>query len=328
LAAALLAACADSSMPHGRSAPGEVRFSILSAEAVGRIEPFWRPILADMQRETGFKVTPFFSSNDSLMVEALRQARTDLGWFSNSAGLEAVRRGGGEVFARAFDADGVDGYASVIIAAATSQVTLAEVVRCRRKLSLGMGEPRSVSGNLAPVTYLFAPADIDPQTCFRQVRRSPSPLANLVAVAHGQLDLAASSTAFLALQRRRGRKEADAVRVIWRSPVLPGDPLIWRRDLDPAVKEKLREFFLTYGQGDDAAGRQRSRLASLNIGGFRPADDSHLLPVREMDATQTWLAARRTGDRLRIAAARQALDTVTAQRVALEARTRSPAAAQ
>ena len=32
-----------------------------------------------------------------------------------------------------------------------------------------------------------------------------------------------------------------------------------RKDLDPALKEKIRQFFLTYGTGDDAVGRAAAR---------------------------------------------------------------------
>ena len=55
------------------------------------------------------------ASNYTALVEALRFKQTDVGWFSNLSGLEAVRRGGGEVFARTFDPSGVDGYKSVIL---------------------------------------------------------------------------------------------------------------------------------------------------------------------------------------------------------------------
>ena len=116
------------------------------------------------------------------------------------------------------------------------------------------------------------------------------------------------------------------MRVIWTSPTLPQDPIVWRRDLDPAIKEKLRQFFLTYGQDSGpAAASQRANLAKIGIGGFRPADNSHLLPMREMEAARVWLTAT---DKARISAARQALDALTAQREDLEARTRAPAAAQ
>ncbi len=69
-------------------------------------------------------------------------------------------------------------------------------------------------------------------------------------------------------------------------------------------------------------------MARINIGGFRPADDSFLLPVREMEATQIWLDAKQGGNAARMAAARRSLDAIRTQRAALESRTGAPAAAQ
>jgi len=329
LAGLSLAACGEDQGPAGARAPGEVRFSILSTEAAQSMEQYWAPILADMSAQTGLKIEPFFSSNYTLLIEAMRFKKSDLGWFSNRSGLEAVRRADAEVFARTFDPSGVDGYTSVLIVNAKSRLTLAEVLKCDKKLTFGLGDMLSTSGTLAPMTYLFAPRNINPATCFKKLRSGASHQNNLYAVAAGQLDVATNNSTSLLLNRRHGRHEADQVRVVWESPKLPEDPIIWRKDLDPAVKEKLRQFFLTYGQGDSPqAVRQRGYMARINIGGFRPADDTFLLPVREMEATQNWLLAKEGGDRAKIAAAKRALDAITAQRTALEARTRAPAAAQ
>ena len=240
-----------------------------------------------------------------------------------------MRRGGGEVFARTFSPSGVDGYASVLIVNAKSNLTLEKVLRCDRSLSFGLGDVLSTSGTLAPMTYLFAPKNIKPANCFKQVRSGSSHATTLVAVANGQLDVATNNSTSLMLNKQNGRTEADKVRVIWRSPTLPEDPIIWRKDLDPDLKEKLRQFFLTYGQGDgpDAA-RQRGYMAKVNVGGFKSADDSHLLPVREMEATEHWLAAKDAGDPAETARTKAALDDIRNQRITLEARTRAPAAAQ
>ncbi len=329
LASLGLTACGKAQPPATAGAPAVVRFSILSTDAAQTLEQYWKPVLADMAKATGLKVEPFFSGNYTLLIEAMKFKKTDLGWFSNQSGLEAIRRGGGEVFARTFDPSGVDGYNSVLIVNAKSRLDLARVLKCDKTLTLGMGDALSTSGTLAPMAYLFAPRGIKPASCFKQVRGGSSHASNLYAVAAGQLDVATNNSTSLKLNHDRGRKEADGVRVIWRSPTLPEDPIVWRKDLDPAIKEKLRQFFLTYGQGDTPeAARQRALLARISIGGFRPADDDHLLPVREMEATEQWLVAKEGGDAAKVASAKARLDAITARRVALEARTRAPAAAQ
>lgn len=314
-----LAGCGGDSASKGAS--DTITFSILSTEDAQNMESYWTPILADMEKQTGLKVKPFFSSNYSALIEAMRFKQTDLGWFSNQSGLEAVRRSNGEVFARTFDPSGEDGYKSVIIVPAGSPIrTIDDLFKCDRTLNFGMGDKKSTSGTLAPMTYVFIPAGKKPETCFKTVLTA-NHQANLFAVAAGRLDAATNNSTAIRLNAQRGEGQAEKVRVIWESPTLPEDPIVWRKDLDPAVKEKIRQFFLTYGQGDgpDAA-RQRANLAALSIGGFLPADDTHLLMVREMEATETLLLARDAGDQTKITAAEKALAAIQAERVTAAAK--------
>lgn len=295
LAATLTLVACGNGLDRG-NASDEIRFSILSTENTQTSEQYWAPVLADMEKATGLKVKPYFQSNYTGLIEAMRFKQTDVGWFSNQSGLEAVRRARGEVFARTTDPSGVDGYFSVLIVKKGSGLTLDRVLKCDKKLTFGIGDAKSTSGTLAPMTYLFAPRGIDPKDCFKTVRAA-NHQANLFAVANGVADVATNNTTGMRLDQERGGKASGQVEVIWRSPRLPEDPIIYRKDLDPAVKEKLRQFFLTYGQGEGReAERQREQLARLSIGGFKPADNTHLLPVREMEATEAVLSARNAGD--------------------------------
>jgi len=317
LSALALASCGKA--PQTPAAKDTVTFSILSTESAQNMESYWKPILADMEKETGLKVKPFFSSNYSSLIVAMGAKQTDLGWFSNQSGLEAVRRSNGEVFARTFDPSGTDGYKSVIIVPADSKIqTVQDLLKCDKSLNFGIGDKKSTSGTLAPMTYVFIPANKKPEECFKTVI-SANHQANLFAVANGKLDAATNNSTAIGLSKARGEGVTDRIRVIWESPVLPEDPIVWRKDLDPAIKEKLRQFFLTYAQGDTPeAEQQRGYLKKLSIGGFKPADDSHLLVVREMEATEQLGLAREAGDPAKIAAAQKTLDQVKSERVAAE----------
>jgi phosphonate transport system substrate-binding protein len=323
-ALAALGGC-DRGGEEGRSKAGTgpaqvVRFSVLPTENSANLRTLWAPFFDDMSKMTGLKVEPVFASNYTALVTAMASDQLDAGWFSNASGLEAVRRGGGEVFARSSDPSGVDGYQAVLIANTTRPITLEAVLRCDRSLSFGLGDARSTSGTLAPLTYLFAPRNIEPERCFKTVR-SANHEANLLSVANGVLDVATNNSTNLK-RLAAARPEVGArVKVIWTSPTIPEDPLVRRKDLDPVVKEKLRQFFLTYGagQGPEAA-RQREVLRTLDFGLFRSADDSHLLPVREMEATEQMLQARNARNPARLNEAQKALETVRAERVEAEAR--------
>jgi phosphonate transport system substrate-binding protein len=93
--------------------------------------------------------------------------------------------------------------------------------------------------------------------------------------------------------------------------------MVWRKDLDPAIKAKIRAFIFSYGVGDSAtAVAQRKVLARLGVGPFKPADDSHLILVREMEATEQLVAARARGDAEGVSKATATLDALRKQKKA------------
>ena len=324
-AAAVLAACGKQ---PSTEAPGELTFSILPTGPAATLLKNWQPVLDDMSASTGLKVKPFIPSNYTVVIEAMKFKQTDAGWFSNESGLEAVRRADGEVFARTIGPDGLNGYQSLLLVNAKSGITLDRIKRCDKTLTFGQADPSSTSGYVAPIAEFFGPNDLQPEKCFATVRTS-NHNANLLAVANGSLDVVTGNSRSLLLNRQAGRPEADKVKILWQSETLPEDPIIWRKDLDPAVKEKLRQFFLTYGRGDTPeAAAQRLKLKPLSIGGFETADNNHLLMVREVEAGEKLALAKWTGDKAKIDDAQKALDAITAQRKALEGRIGAQAGTQ
>ena len=242
--------------------------------------------------------------------------QTQVGWFSNKPGWEVVKTGKAEVFLRSSDPSGIDGYNSVVIVRAGSPLTIDELLRCDRTKDFGMGDASSTSGTLAPMTYLFAPRSINPSNCFKTVR-SANHEANVQSVAAGLIDAATNNSTSLQVLGAQDPKLIAKVKVIWTSPTLPEDPIIWRSDLDPVKKKKIKDFFLNYGrQGDKAQeDRERSILASLSFGLFQPANVDHLLPVREMQATEDLMQAQLSNDATKVAAATQDLANLRAEAV-------------
>lgn len=298
----------------------EIVFSILSAESQASAEADWAPFLADMSKALGRPVKAYYGSNYTALVEAMRFKQTDLGWFTNQSGLEAVRRAGGEVFARSVNPNGVDGYEAVIIVKKGSGRTLDDILKCDRSLSFGMGDPKSTSGTLAPMTYLFAPRKIDPAACFKTVR-SANHETNLFSVSGGLLDAATNNTASMErlqlLDTDIARRTLSSVEIVWRSPRIPEDPIVRRKDLDPALRKQIDDFIFGYGVGETPeAARQRAVLAKIQTLPFKPADASHLLPVREMEATGQLIEARNRNDAAAVGRAEAALAEIARERAA------------
>lgn len=317
----LLAACAKPA--EKPPAKNEIIFSIVSTENAQSQAVQWSPFLADMEKATGLKVKPFFGANYSAVVEAMRFKQTDMGWFTNQSGLEATRRAGGEVFARTAKPDNKpDGYQSVIIVPKASKLTLDDLLKCDKTINFGMGDAKSTSGTLAPMTYLFAPKGIDPATCFKTVR-SANHETNLFGVGSGVLDAATNNTQSIerlaAKPDAMAQKTVNGIKVIWTSPTIPEDPMVWRADLDAATKAKISKFMFSYGVGTGPeAERQRAVLKTIQTGPFKPADATHLLPVREMEATEKLIEAKNAKNAAAIAEAQKVLDQVHAEQAALK----------
>lgn len=317
LAAALVlgvASCGGGDDTKAGGAPSEITFSILSAEGQASAGPLWQPLLDDMSRAIGVPVKPYFGSNYTVLVEAMRGNHTQVGWFSAKPEVEAIDRANAEVIARTVNREGLDSYQSTLIVKKGSGITLDKVLACDKSLTFGIGDAQSTSGTLAPMTFLFNPRSIVPSQCFKVVK-SASHQNNAFGVAAGVVDVATSNTVNTIFMTRESPQTAAQLEEIWQSPPIPESGIVIREDLDPALKEKIRSFFLTYGRGEGAeAERQRKVLLGLNYSMFRAADDSYLDPVREMVADQKLTEARAKNDTAGVAAAERELAALRAKR--------------
>jgi phosphonate transport system substrate-binding protein len=306
-----LAGCGQKESLTG-SRPKELSFSILSAETQTSMQPMWQPLLDDLSKSIGVPVKPYFASNYTSLVEAMRFGQVQAGWFSARPALEAVNRANAEVLGRVVDAGGDATYRSVLIARKGAGISLDDVLKCGRRYSFGIGDAESTSGTLAPMAYLFTPRAIEPSRCFKAVRAA-NHQANYFGVANGVVDVATNNSVGVLFAARENPALAAKVEVIWSSPPLPESSILVRKDLDPALKEKIRQFFITYGTGTGPeADRQREVLKRLAYGGFRPADEGYLDPIREMVAGEALADARKSGDKAKVAAAQANFDSVRA----------------
>ncbi|VVE60756.1 alkylphosphonate ABC transporter substrate-binding protein [Pandoraea anapnoica] len=258
----------------------EINFGIISTDSSAALRQRWQPLIDDMEKQTGIKVTPFFATDYAGVIEGMRFNKVQLAWMGNKGAMEAVDRSQGEVFAKIMYADGTEGYYSLLISNASSPYkTLDDVIKNGKKINFGLGDPTSTSGTLVPGYYVFAKNNIDPRTYFKTARSSNHG-ANLMAVINNQVDVATNNTEELNKLEATQPEKAKLVHVIWKSPLIPSDPLLWRKDLPDGTKKKIRDFFLSYGK--DA--HEKEVLKNIyNYGGFRASSDAQLLPIRQLE---------------------------------------------
>jgi phosphonate transport system substrate-binding protein len=121
--------------------------------------------------------------------------------------------------------------------------------------------------------------------------RNASHQANAMAVANKQVGAATNNSEDLQRVAATAPAAREQIRIIWTSPLIPLDPLVWRKDLDPAVKAKLYTFLLSYGHvgSDDEIKAAREILANLVWSPFHPSSDNQLLTIRKLEANKDLL---------------------------------------
>ena len=284
-AGAALALTLAAAAPASAQDATTVNFGIISTESQQNLKKQWDPFLADMAKETGLDIKPFFASDYAGVIEGMRFGKVDAAWFGNKSAMEAVDRAGGEIFAQTVDVDGNPGYWSLLITQADSGLKgLDDVLDCSRGLNFGLGDPNSTSGYLVPTTFIFAAHGVDPKTCYKRVTNANHE-TNALAVANGQVDFATNNTENMTRLKETNPAAYARIKEIWRSPLIPSDPLVWRRDLDRGVKDRLMTFVMTYGRlGDpDAVKADRAVLAGLGWAPFQPSSNAQLYPIRLME---------------------------------------------
>ncbi|WP_303826970.1 phosphate/phosphite/phosphonate ABC transporter substrate-binding protein [Asticcacaulis taihuensis] len=321
LASALITACLGLSacerLGNGIEARREIAFSVLSSDEA-RTQVLWAPVVADLQKQTGLKVKIVPSANYEAQVLTFQAKKAQAGWFTNLTGAEVLGRGHGAVFA---EAEGIRAYQSLIIAPAASKLKAEDLLKCNRKLSLGLGERRAAASGQAPFYYFFQPNRIDMKTCFKAVTTGTAE-ENIEGVISGKLNAAAVDTDILQTLQKNAPTRFARVKVIWASQAMPEDVLIYRDDLDPVTREKLRSFFLSYGRAPGAEGdRQRNILKALELEGFAPEDDDHFIPIRLMKASVELMQAERAENKALIAKAKARLEQARADKRAADAAT-------
>lgn len=265
-------------------AESQLNFGIISTDASPAFKQAWQPFVDDLSKETGLKVTPFFASDYAGIIEAMRFNKVQFAWMGNKAAIEAVDRASAEVFAQVVFADGSLGYYSYLITHKDSPVSSFEdFLKNGKQYTFSNGDPNSTSGNLVPGFYVFARNNIDPKTHFKVVT-SANHASNLAAVLNRQVDVATNNSEELEKLKAQYPEKAAQIRILWTSPLIPSDPLVWRKDLPEDVKKKIKVFVLNYGNTEHG----RSVMKGIyNYGGFRDSSNAQLLAIKQLELFKT-----------------------------------------
>ena len=258
----------------------EINFGIISTDSASVQRERWEPLFRDMEKRTGLTVKAFYAPDYAGVVEAMRFNKVQVAWYGNKAAIDAVDRSNGEVFAQILRSDGSLGYNSLLITQKDSPYNnLNDVLKNSKSINFGIGDPGSTSGFLVPSYYVFAMNKVDPRTAFKTIRNA-SHGANIQAVLAKQVDVATNNTEETDKLEQTKPELAKELKIIWKSPLIPNDPIVWRKDLDPAVKAKVKSFLIGYGK-TDADKEVMSKI--YNYSGFKESTNDQLIPIRQLE---------------------------------------------
>jgi phosphonate transport system substrate-binding protein len=257
----------------------EINFGIISTESTQSLKANWQPLLDAMSKKTGLTIKAFFAPDYAGVIEGMRFNKVQVAWMGNKSAMEAVDRANGEIYAKVVNADGTEGYYSHLIVHKDSAIkSLDDVIHHGKNFSFGNGDPNSTSGFLVPGYYVFSKNHIDAKTHFK-VMRSANHETNALTVANKQVDVATNNSENLAKLKNSNPEKAKQLRVIWTSPLIPSDPMVYRKDLPQATKEKIKQFFLEFAKNDAS---EKEIMARMNWSVFRASTDAQLKPIRQL----------------------------------------------
>ncbi len=278
----LLAAASVVIAPSAKAEMKELKFGIISTESAQNLKKVWVPFLEDMAKKTGLSVKPFFAPDYAGVIEAMRFDKVDVAWYGNKSAMVAVDRAGAEIFAQTVDVSGNPGYWSLLVTHKDSPLNSVEdVLKNAKDLTFGNGDPNSTSGFLVPGYYVFAANNVDPKRAFKRVLNANHE-ANLMAVSAKQIDFATNNTESLSRLQTTAPDHAKNIKIIWKSPLIPSDPIAWRKNLPEETKAKIKQFFMTYGKSGDDIEKAKQILADLQWAPFRDSSNDQLLPIRQL----------------------------------------------
>ncbi|MFO0522213.1 MAG: phosphate/phosphite/phosphonate ABC transporter substrate-binding protein [bacterium] len=293
VAAALAVSTAGAAAQDWRVKYPVVSMSAVSSESQGATEARFKDFAKVFRDRFGVDLRIFTASSYSGTIQALTAGQIQFANLGPAAYAAAFidSDGGVEPLAAAKEIDGDVGYHSHLIVRADSPFRTIEDLKGR---SLAWADPNSASGYLIPLVSLRA-AGIDAMKHFGRTVFSGGHEQSALGVVGGQFDSAfvfgardPLSRGVLHMMGQRGVLDTSRVRVVWRSPLIPGSPVTVRKDLPEDMKRDIQKLFVDLYSIDP---RMAEIVARGKRQGYVPVTHAMYQPV--IDAVQEQRRMRR-----------------------------------
>ena len=267
----LLLAFALPAWAQGTAKPGVLTVGFIPAEDSRAMVRQSQAILDIVAKHTGMKIDTFVGSDYNATIEALRAGHVDVALLGPFSYVLATTVAPVEAFAVTVTARSMQpSYQSIIIAGKDSNInTLADL----KGRTFAFVDPGSTSGFMVPSAAMIK-LGITPEKDFKQVMYSGGHDSTIVAVGSGKVDAGAVADRIYERGCAKGLADCNKLKVVWTSPPIPNDPLLYRKNLPDDLKKKIREAFFSV---KNLAFGEMGTVAR-----FDPASDKDYDPLREI----------------------------------------------
>ncbi len=238
LFAALLttAAIGASSMAHAQQV---FRVSAIPDESPTELQRKFKPLGDYLAKKLGMKVEFTPVTDYAASVEGLITNKLDMVWFGGFTFVQANVRSGGKVVPLV-QREEDEKFQSVFI---TTNKSINKLEDLKGK-NFSFGSESSTSGHLMPRYFLLA-AKINPDADMKRISFSGAHDATVAAVAGGKVDAGALNISVWEKLVESKKVDPTKVRVFYTTPGYYDYNWSVRSDLDPAVRKKLTDAFLS-----------------------------------------------------------------------------------
>ena len=266
LASATLLAAATSAY-----AQNVLRVSAIPDEAPTELQRKFAPLGKYLEGELGMKVQFVPVTDYAAVVETLTTGKLDMAWLGGFTFVQAKLKGHvTPLVQRAEDAK----FTSKFIAGADSGVHNLAALKGK---TFAFGSASSTSGHLMPRFFLQKDG-IKPDTDFKNVAYSGAHDATVAWVASGKVDAGVLNASVWDKLVESGKADPKKVKVIATTPPYYDYNWTVRGDLDPKLKEKIRQAFLKL---DPAKPQQKEILELQRASKFIPTKPENYAGIEE-----------------------------------------------
>jgi len=294
LAACGSSAAENSGSPQSAKDPDELVFASVPGENSTSLQQRLKPLVELLEKETGKKVVVQVATDYAAVIEGQRAGKVDIALHgplsyvvARTAGVKLLA-----VASQVAEKGEKPGYRSYGFVRSDSTV---KTLRDFKGKQVCFVDPNSTSGYLYPRAALTK-ANIGAEKDVEEVLAGGQD-ASVIGVANGQCDAGfANNTMVDTLMPEKGIIKKGDLRVVWKSDLIPGEPVTVSEELSATLREKIADTFAHKANEDYLRTHGFCTGDACRVGdkwGYAAVSDSDFDSVREVCKTIQGIQCRK-----------------------------------